>query len=52
MRTEDSFFVEHLRRMLNSLYSRVDEIENGDLSPEDEMELAALDRLILILEAV
>lgn len=53
LRTEDGFFADHVDDALNTLYSRVEEIENGaDLSAEDEMELAALDRLIVVLESL
>jgi hypothetical protein len=53
LRTEDGFLEDHVDTLLNSLYTRVGEIENGrDLSAEDEMELAALDRIIVALESL
>lgn len=49
--TEDGFFDEHVSVLLEILYSREVEIENtGDYTPEDEMELSALGRLIVLLE--
>lgn len=53
LRTEHSFFDDHLSKVLGGLYARAEEIEaKPDLSDEDEMELAALDRLILALETL
>lgn len=50
-RTEDSFFDDHVDALLDVIYARVAEIEDkGDLAAEDEMELAALDRLSVLLE--
>lgn len=52
LRTEDVFFEEHVDRLLDSVYTRADEIENNsELSAEDEMELAALDRIAVLLES-
>lgn len=50
-RTEDSFFDDHIDALLDVVYRRVVEIEDQKtLSAEDEMELAALDRLSALLE--
>lgn len=50
-RTEEVFFAAHRVTLLRGLNSRVAEIEDADeLDAEDEMELAALDRLIVLLE--
>ena len=50
-RTEDTFFDDHIESLLDVVYRRVTEIEDkSELSAEDEMELAALDRVATILE--
>lgn len=50
-RTEDTFFDDHIDALLDVVYTRVAHIEDKpDLSAEDEMELAALDRISVLLE--
>lgn len=53
VRTESNFFDDYVDLLVGQLDRRVEEIEStGTYGSEDEMELAALDRLIVALESL